>query len=59
VKLAGIYRQPKAARESVARVRLDGIERRLLARFAVEEIVVLTVKGDGRWELERPASKSF
>src|SRR6476659_2497529 len=58
-EIAGIYRQPKAARESVARVRLHRVERRLLARFAVEEIVVLSIEGDGRRELERPASNSF
>src|SRR5436190_408312 len=42
--MAGIYRQPKAARESVARIRLHRIKRRLLARFAAEEIGVFTVK---------------
>jgi len=57
--MAGIYRQPKAARESVARIRLHRIKRRLLARFAAEEIVVFTVKGDCLRKLERPASKSF
>ena len=58
-EIAGIYRQPKTALESVARVCLHGVERRLRARFAAEEIVVLTVEGDGRRELKRPASKSF
>ena len=58
-EVAGIQGQPSARHERVAHARLQRVERRNLARFASEEVVVVRVKSRRGRELKGPRAECF